>query len=272
MARPPGHIPAGTIPGWPEEFSPGSNLTFKHAIGEDIARWWQESIYERTHLFPGGFAEKLSEGLPGDHSYIYHQIDPVTRFVKLEMLGSTSSIPIWLHEQHIFLQNETVFESAVIIDNPYQGQGFGKQLISNVYGVARDLGIVQITLSAAMMGKYFWAQLGFLPDRDSWESLLRPGIHSKLLSLGKHVPDDVRIRVLRLLESLEPETIRAIADFRDLVPSSIKEYMTADGRQKMIPLGMALLAEIDVPWYGVLDLRDNDSVEVFQNEIRRRRK
>jgi hypothetical protein len=45
--------------------------------------------------------------------------------------------------------------------------------------------------------------------------------------------------------------------------------MTDDGRQKMIPLGMALLAEIDVPWYGVLDLQDSQSIEVFEDELRR---
>ena len=35
-------------------------------------------------------------------------------------------------------------------------------------------------------------------------------------------------------------------------------------------LGMALLAEADVPWYGVLDLRDQGSVRVFEAEVRRR--
>jgi hypothetical protein len=88
------------------------------------------------------------------------------------------------------------------------------------------------------------------------------------LSLGREVDDRRRIQVLRLLESLQPETIRAIAGLRDLVPSDT--YKTHDGRRKLIPLGMALLAEADVPWYGVLDLRDQGSVRLFEAEVRRR--
>jgi hypothetical protein len=37
---------------------------------------------------------------------------------------------------------------------------------------------------------------------------------------------------------------------------SFTEKKLSYGRRKLIPLGMALLAEADVPWYGVLDLRD----------------
>lgn len=271
MARSPGNFPAGSIPGWPDGFSSGGKLTFGHAIDENIARWWQENIYKRTQLLPGGFADKLSDGLPGEHAHTYHQIDPRTRTVKLEMRGSASSIPIWLNEHHIFLQEELVFEAAVMFEGPYQGHGFGKRLISNVYDVATELGLGQITLSTAMTGKYFWAQLGFLPERDVWKTKIRAGIEAKLLSLGGRVPDQVRKQIRQLLKSPDPVIIRLIADFPDLVPSTSPDYMTEDGRHKKIPLGMALLAENGVPWYGVLDLRDEDSVEVFNEEVRRRK-
>lgn len=164
---------------------------------------------------------------------------------------------------------ETVFETGVFVEEGQQGRGLGKQIAENVFDMAHDLNLSQITLDARMTGKYFWARLGFLPDRGSWEFQLRDGIRTKLLSLGRTVDDRRRGLVLRLLESLEPETIRAIASLRDLVPSDI--YKTKDGRRKLIPLGMALLAEADVRWYGILNLRDQSSIRVFKAEIRRGR-
>jgi hypothetical protein len=196
-------------------------------------------------------------------------IDPHSQTIRLEMLGESSvRVPLWIHGQDIFLQKEMVFETAVLVDEGQQGRGLGKQIAANVYDMARSLDLSQIALDARMTGKYFWARLGFLPDRGSWEFKLRAGIRAKLLSLGQEVDDRRRIQVLRLLESLQPETIRAIAGLRDLVPSDT--YKTQDGRRKLIPLGMALLAEADVPWYGVLDLRDQGSVRLFEAEVRRR--
>src|SRR5206468_3207864 len=117
-------------------------------------------------------------------------------------------------------------------------------------------------------GKYFWAKLGFLPDHGSWEFSIRDGIKTKLLSLGRQVPDLRRAQVLKLLNSDAPETMRAIANLNDRVSSTI--YKTPDGRFKQIPLGMALLAEANIPWYGVLNLADEASVQVFEKEIGRR--
>jgi hypothetical protein len=114
--------------------------------------------------------------------------------------------------------------------------------------MAGDLDLSQITLDAQMTGKYFWAKLGFLPDRGSWEFRLRDRIKAKLASLGGHVGDRRRSQIMRILDSPAPETIRVIANLRDRVPSTTLK--TSDGRQKQIPLGMALLAEADVPWYG----------------------
>lgn len=270
MARTPGSIPIGTIPGWPGEFETSGRLSFARSVGEDAARWWNAKIFDKVKLFPDGFAERLSLGLPGEHSYHYELIDPYSQSIRLEMTGSSSvRVPLWVHGQEIILQKETIFESAVLVGERQQGRGLGKQIASNVFNMARDLDLSQITLDAWMTGKYFWARLGFLPDRGSWEFKLRTGIKSKLVSLGRAVDDRRRAQVLRLLDSPEPETIRAIANLRDLVPSDI--YKTEDGRRMMIPLGMALLAEADAPWYGVLDLRDLGSVKVFEAGVGRGR-
>jgi hypothetical protein len=267
MARTPGSIPVGTIPGWPDQFTSGGNLRFDHAISEDAARWWHADIFDRVQLFPAGFAEALSAGLPGDHSYVYNLIDPASRSIRLEMTGASSlRVPIWLHGQELLLQKEMVYESAVLIGEGYQGEGLGRTIASNVYNMARDLDLSQITLDAQMTGKYFWAKLGFLPDRGSWEFRLRDRIKVKLASLGSHVDDRRRGQIMRILDSPEPETIRVIANLRDRVPSTTLK--TRDGRPKRIALGMALLAEADVPWYGVLDLRDKASTTVFEQTIK----
>jgi GNAT superfamily N-acetyltransferase len=205
--------------------------------------------------------------LPGEHSYVYRQIDPVARSIRLEMTGASSlRVPIWIHGQELRLQKEMVYESAVLIAEGYQGEGLGRKIASNVYNMARGLDLSQITLDARMTGKYFWAKLGFLPDHGSWEFRLRDGIRAKLATLGGQVGDRRRRQIMHLLNDPAPETIRAIAGLRDRVTSTM--LRTADGRPLQISLGMALLAEADVPWYGVLDLRDRASIEVFERKVR----
>lgn len=202
MARTPGSIPVGSIPGWPSEFVSSGKLTFDHEISEEAARWWQADIFDRVHLFPGGFAEALSDGLPGEHSYVYRQIDPVARSIRLEMTGASSlRVPIWIHGQELRLQKEMVYESAVLIAEGYQGEGLGRKIASNVYNMARGLDLSQITLDARMTGKYFWAKLGFLPDHGSWEFRLRDGIRAKLATLGGQVGDRRRRQIMHLLPS-----------------------------------------------------------------------
>jgi hypothetical protein len=267
VPRSPGSILAGTIPGWPDEFTSGARLTFDHVIGKDAARWWQTDIFDRVHLFPSGFAEALSDGLPGDHSYVYRQIDAATRSIRLEMTGASSlRIPIWLHGQELLLQKEMVYESAVLIGEGYQGEGLGRKIASNVYNMAKELDLSQITLDARMTGKYFWAKLGFLPDHGSWEFRLRDGIRAKLASLGGQIGERRRGQIMHLLDNSAPDTIRAIASLRDQVPSTTLK--TPDGRPKQISLGMALLAEAVVPWYGVLNLRDRTSTRVFEQTVK----
>jgi hypothetical protein len=79
-------------------------------------------------------------------------------------------------------------------------------------------------------------------------------------------------RGLKLTKIVEIDRFRAwnrTAQRRPAPPA-----ITAGGEHgvplRLVPLGMALLAEADVPWYGVLDLRDQGSVRVFEAEVRRR--
>jgi hypothetical protein len=55
---------------------------------------------------------------------------------------------------------------------------------------------------------------------------------SSILSLGREVDDRRRIQVLRLLESLQPKTIRAIASLR-------REHVRQLGRGSPLPSLMA---------------------------------
>jgi hypothetical protein len=267
MARPPGTIPVGSIPGWPDEFSSAGRLKFTYGISQEAAKWWNDSIYKRVSLFPGPFAEALCAGLPGDCTFTYSQIDALTETVKLEMSGIASTTEmIWLHGQEIMIGEGKTRETGVFVGERYQAQGIGKRIAANVFDMALDLGLSKITLDARMTGKFFWAKLGFLPDHGSWEFKLKDGMKSKLKSLGRHI-DDRRMRtILKLIDSGTPATIRLIANLSDMVPSV--QSTTPDGRPKWIPLGVALLAEADVPWYGELNLNDEASKKVFESEVR----
>jgi hypothetical protein len=124
MARAPGFIPTGTIPGWPTEFTSAGRLSFARPVGEDAARWWNAKIFNKNQMFPGTFAERQSFGLPGTHSYRYDLIDPHSQTIRLEMSGESAvRVPLWIHGQDIISQKETVFETAVLIDEGQQGRG-----------------------------------------------------------------------------------------------------------------------------------------------------
>jgi GNAT superfamily N-acetyltransferase len=145
--RPPGKIPTGTIPGWPDEFESHDRLVFKNEIGLDEARFWNSRIRRRVDMFPMDFAEALCRGLPGEHKYTYDEINHQTQIVKLEMSGATPvAETIWLHGQDTMIGDGLVNETGVFVEDKYQSQGIGRHIASNVYDMAVAMGLNRITL------------------------------------------------------------------------------------------------------------------------------
>lgn len=260
-----GRRPTGIIPmpprGWPTEFQDYGRVQFAFTVVQVHAEWWAARVYARCSLFPHGVGDMLSEGLPGTPTYKFVSIDPGlgtggSFYVEIESVDQCSA-GVWIHGSRFDFRDANLKEVGVFTFDAYQSQGIGKRMALNAYLTAERMKLGSITLDAKMDGKWFWAMVGFLPDEGSWQFRLRPFLLLKLASLSGHLDARRVQQVRRLIENGDRYAIRLIAGLRDLVPSS--SLTTPDGRTRRISLGKALLAENEVPWYGVVDMADKDT-------------
>lgn len=151
-----------------------------------------------------------------------------------------------------------------------QGTSLAKDILSGQVDMYQELGMDRVTLEANLdVGGYAWAKYGFEPETNmSWR---RAAEHVENLVFDLHF-DQGRIdlathdAVLKLTESPQKRSLWAIADIR--TPVRAEDYET--GEVVTRPLGKHLL--MGSSWGGVLDLKDEASMQRFRSYVGGRRR
>ncbi len=257
---PPGNIP-DPVDGWPDEFSTDGMVSFETPVIRAAARWWSENfVVNGRTLFPRDIADRLAQSLPGKPRCIFTAVSPGAGRVSVELESFDGSANrIWFSGQSIELvPDRRIFSDLVFVSETRQREGTGRRIMSNCYGLARDLALNQLALSASWVGAYSWLRLGFVPTPEDWEGPLKAYVVGRLYALKGVIAPEAFNRSLRVLSSMEPKAAWVLADD----PTAVQ--LPGDERPSMT-LGKALLADCSATWYGAVAFDDDEAVERFED-------
>ena len=159
-----------------------------------------------------------------------------------------------------------------------QKEGISKTVNGHLFRLYQEIGIEKITMSAAFIGTYAWARVGFVPEQDDWNKL-RYQIGKRLDYLEQNpspqegpLPYKYVDALRGALKSDDPK------NFWFIVDQGYPYYGTSMG--KLLTLDIEDLPE-KIPrdkkakiaflscsgWLGSLDMKDPDCVQRFEAYI-----
>lgn len=265
MAR----TPHGTIPTADAGmFDKSDTLSVTIPVTDELVDWWDRHLLRPHGLTPQAVADILLRDLHRDETVILYRFDGKDgqRVVQLAIEGREGTHSVYLAGHSLYLtrvEDRKVPARHVEIDvldvvPSHQGRGISASIMRNTYDLAVAVGIGVMTVEAYLTGgPYAWPSYGFVPLPEFWPTI-RHKMTEKLEQLGDQVPVDVRRRVEPVLSASSPRAIFALLDERHPV-----ESRGPDGVVRTVHLARALLADTDQRWYGVLDLDDPASRDLF---------
>jgi hypothetical protein len=173
----------------------------------------------------------------------------------------------WWHQRKLDLKGPVFEAQRMVIPFVDQRQGRGRLLMADLIDTAARLGIRQITVEAQDIGRYAWACIGFVPDRASWNYHVRIEGLGRLLRSRGEINPKLFASYQDVLARDNPLLIREVIRWKTPV-SSVQEY-DANGYPARIAIGKAVLLETGAQWYGVFDLDDVDTMNIFNSYVGR---
>jgi len=122
-------------------------------------------------------------------------------------------------------------------------------------------------VEAQDVGRYAWARLGFVPDRGSWNFQIRIEARRRLLRSRGEIEPSLFSAYLDTLDGEDPLLIRQVAEWN--VPVDSLRDFDENGNPAKIAIGKALLLETGAQWYGVFDLDDEETMNIFKRYVAR---
>lgn len=248
-------------------FIDDERVSFDKTVSKRMGGWWMDKIYQPHTITPRQFGEMLIADLPSESSAKFLTFSRKKDSVSLELIGVAGNSIVYLagHTMTLASNDENLNVDLLAVDAGYQGAGVGSRLMGNLYNVALALGVDKIKLRAALdAGPYVWARFGFLPTDSEWKRVKRK-IWDKLDGLGAMVSPEARSRVEDALGATSGRAIAVIAEEAEIVMS--RPHPSIDAPPRDVPLGLALLADSGIQWYGALDLNDDAAVAIFEGRL-----
>jgi len=248
------------------KFQDNNLITFAPSWTEEQQDWWHERMFEPFGIYPEELGEMLSASAPGAKAITMRNLSIANDSFEIEVRGEIGETGrIWFHERGLDLQGAFFEARKMMIPPPDQGKGMGRLLMADLVDTALRLNIRRINIEAEKVGRYAWVNLGFLPERDSWNRI-QVDIRRRL-KMANRLSAEKMAAYLEVVDSSDVKAIREVASWRDMVDSHV-EY-DERGLPASVPLGPALLLEGQTDWYGELDLENSQSMKIFHDYVRR---
>jgi hypothetical protein len=252
----------------PNRFSGSNWLTFTPPWSEAEVGWWRDHMFKPHGLYPDDLGELLSASIVGNKLVTLSDLDVRDDSFVIRVTGRANETgEAWWHQRRLDLRGQIFEAQRMIIPLEDQQKGRGRLLMADLVDTAARLGIRQITVEAQDVGRYAWARLGFVPDRGSWNFQIRIEARRRLLRSRGEIEPSLFSAYLDTLDGEDPLLIRQVAEWN--VPVDSLRDFDENGNPAKIAIGKALLLETGAQWYGVFDLDDEETMNIFKRYVAR---
>lgn len=194
-------------------------------------------------MSPKDYKDAILKGLP----------EEVTNNVRTDVTKAATSLwrvsitgPVFRMERYFYTDQDRVGHSYFVVERPFEGKDYGKQIFSNSLDMYDHLGIKTIDVHANLsVGGYAWARYGFTPSQSSWDAM-RDDINEQVATDRNFTPD-VKAQVRLITRMEDPKAIWLLAALKD-------------GQGKSV--GKSVLLNSD--WDGKINLQDKEEYSVVR--------
>jgi hypothetical protein len=268
---------AGLLQTWREPMSAdfdrarfaGSNrLIFDPPWSATEIDWWRERMFEPHRLYPDELGELLSASVQGEKVVTLSEMNVHAASFVVRVKGFPNETgEAWWHQRKLDLRGAVFEAQRMVIPPAEQQKRRGRMLMADLVDTAGRLGIRLITVEAQDIGRYAWARFGFVPDRGSWNFQVRIEGRRRLLRSRAEIDPRLFASYSDVLDRDEPVLIREVMMW-DTPVNSVQEF-DANGNPATIAIGKAILLETGAQWYGVFDLDDAETMNIFRTYVER---